>query len=321
MRITLSRGNEAESNDHQGSFIEGLFKSFRKNLNVLIFIFFLFLSFFTIYSLIWGWFGPPLRSPAISQGLEGDRIVAIGLDSDSDGLPDLIENAPKGTLVVNEDGIKIGIGTGTNPFSADSDNDFFDDSLETSLGTDPNGWFFPGFIWILWSSLFLYFLYWRFIEKRDLVKTYKKNEKAITGKLTQSKKEYRTANELFKNDLTIKRTNRFRKVVRSGFTRKRDIEDFRAIHDKKNKLLRFTYFSLFLAFIFIGVGVIKLSSPDPRNSVSLSESADYISGFGYTIIGFGFLIISGLLYRNSRKIMKGAKKAKDEFYESNYNYN
>ena len=71
-----------------------------------------------------------------SDPLIDDSHFSSFQDTDEDGLPDVIERAPKGEHVF-VDGVVMGTGTNTNPEISDSDGDGFSDGEEIKNGTDP----------------------------------------------------------------------------------------------------------------------------------------------------------------------------------------
>ena len=102
------------------------------------------------------------------------------IDSDFDSLPDIIEGTMqnpciRGQAVYDNDGSFIGYCTGTNPFEFDSDGDFYSDGVEDAIGSDPNFFLNPGWIYIvvfIYLSVFLYFQ----VYKGDPLREYKEFE-------------------------------------------------------------------------------------------------------------------------------------------------
>ncbi len=148
----------------------------------LVIIFFLLFMATIQYSLllIFGWSGTIFDPPSISNDPYAIAMAREIPDTDGDGLPDVIEVAPRGRVVV-VDGIKIGTGTGTDPFKMDSDGDLFTDTAEDKQGTDPNNFFDLGLFWIMWTGFFFFAFYMKFIHKPDRLKEYRQNEALITS--------------------------------------------------------------------------------------------------------------------------------------------
>lgn len=72
----------------------------------------------------------PTGGAGVKLELDYARLGTISPDSDGDGLPNTVETNT-GIFVDARD-------TGTDPSKGDTDDDGFDDAIETSVGTDPN---------------------------------------------------------------------------------------------------------------------------------------------------------------------------------------
>ena len=159
-------------------------------------LFVLFVTFSFIFAmnftflLLWGWYGPTLMYPALSYNAAGQNLRGSGLDSDGDGLPDVIESGPEGVRIYNQRGDLVGWGTGTNPYNPDTDGDFFSDGLENSMGTNPHSWLNPGITWIFWLILLVLVIYFLFFRKVDRTKQYTRNEEKISGTTIKGKSKF-----------------------------------------------------------------------------------------------------------------------------------
>ena len=102
------------------------------------------------------------------------------MDSDMDSLPDIIEGTVeqpwvRGQSVYREDGSRIGACTGTNPNEFDSDGDLYSDGVEDAIGSDPNFFLNPGWIYIVAFIYLCVFLYFQ-VYKGDPLREYKEFE-------------------------------------------------------------------------------------------------------------------------------------------------
>lgn len=162
-------------------FIRTLFSEDVKT--ILIFLVFI-LTVFSVYGLFIGWFGgygAGFLTPSISIA---ERSLLE--DSDRDLLPDVVEMANPGEQVyVDGVAIRSAIGTGTDPYDADTDGDGFTDGLEDNWGTNPNSWISPGFIWIIWGLSIAVALYFKYREP-DMLREYREFEQlessGVSGK-------------------------------------------------------------------------------------------------------------------------------------------
>lgn len=155
-------------------------KTFLPDLLALLFAFMVMLSFVTMAFVGLGWINYLTNLPAAEQSAVALDFFNKGQDSDDDMLPDLIELAPRGEPVYNDDGLLLGYGTGTDPFSKDSDGDLFTDALENKFGTSNDNWLLPGIVWIIWAIFIAVLVYYRFLYRPDRVKEYVRNEMMIS---------------------------------------------------------------------------------------------------------------------------------------------
>lgn len=130
--------------------------------------------------------------PALRQTPSALLLQQKGLDSDNDLLPDIIENAPAGTPVYDSTygpGI-LGYGTGTNPYKKDSDGDLLSDAAENKLGSNPNSFFDPGWIWIAILLTAISVFAYKYVYKPDPLREYKMNESHIAKSSAAGKYAY-----------------------------------------------------------------------------------------------------------------------------------
>ncbi len=130
--------------------------------------------------LVLGWFRLS-DLPNLSKSLSSLRWANLAIDSDNDQIPDVMEKTPTGEPVVVPGYGFVGTGTGTNPYNPDSDFDGFPDNAEMKLGSNPNNFLDPGFLWILWAIFIGFTIYKLYIEKPDRLREYQLNEDTITG--------------------------------------------------------------------------------------------------------------------------------------------
>lgn len=150
----------------------------REDLKV-VGIFLLFItSIFFGYTMMMGWLSPygfGFNTPSVDRSW-GTYYE----DSDGDLLYDIIEQAAPGQPVRHSDGRIMGYGTGTDYLDMDSDNDLFTDGAEDNLGSNPNSWIMPGFLWIIWiSSVIIYFILNS--REKDLLREYREFEQDSAG--------------------------------------------------------------------------------------------------------------------------------------------
>ncbi len=262
---------------------------------------FIFTMKFTLL-LLWGWFGPPLAYPSISYSVEGQNLRGTGIDTDGDGLPDVIEMAPRGAIVVNEEGRRVGTGTGTDPLNPDTDGDFFPDGLEDSIGADPLSWIYPGFVWIFWTVLIIVVIYVLFFRKVDRTKQYIKNEEMISGSTVKSGQKFAYSMP----QIPIKSVGKSRSV--------KDIYSFRsslasdifeiddntalgyAMHKKRSNWLRFAG-SVFLTIVFTAWAIMD-STDKVVNDKYDSYDIDKLIGAGVkAVFAFVSLLSAIFFYR------------------------
>ncbi len=165
--------------------LELIWKKIREDFLVVLFTMLLMVTINYIVTMGLGWGKSIAILPAINQDGASIYWSNTAPDSDGDQLPDLVELTPKGEPVL-VNGREVGRGTGTNPLKADTDGDFFPDNAENKLGSNPNSWIDPGWVWILWLIFLGIVVYKVYIEKPDRLREYIKNEemisKAVSGK-------------------------------------------------------------------------------------------------------------------------------------------
>ncbi len=157
-----------------------VWRKLREDILVVLFIVLLIVSAAYFIELVLGWFKLS-DLPNVKKSLSAQRWLDTAKDSDNDGIPDVMEMTPRGKPV-NVPGYGIvGTGTGTNPYNPDTDFDGFPDNAEMKIGSNPNNFWDPGFLWILWTIFFAFVIYKLFIEKPDRLREYQLNEDIITG--------------------------------------------------------------------------------------------------------------------------------------------
>lgn len=162
------------------NILHSILKVIREEIIVVIF-FLLFMSTIQYsFLLVFGWMGAVYDPPSIDESVFALRNARKAPDSDGDGLPDIIELAPKGKRVYYKD-VQLGVGTGTNPFRMDSDGDLFTDAAEDKAGTDPNNFFDLGWFWIIWGIFLSIVIYLKYIYKPNRLKVYQQNEILISS--------------------------------------------------------------------------------------------------------------------------------------------
>ncbi|RMG30880.1 MAG: hypothetical protein D6732_15670 [Methanobacteriota archaeon] len=140
----------------------------------------LFMATISYFStLTFGWLKLIVPMPNVSGSPAAQRWLSTAQDTDNDQLPDLMEATPKGEPVV-VNGVRVGYGTGTNPFDPDSDNDLFPDNAEVKLGSNPHSWLDPGWVWIAWLLFIGGVVFKLYIHKPDRLKEYRINEEMIS---------------------------------------------------------------------------------------------------------------------------------------------
>ncbi|MCE7734749.1 MAG: hypothetical protein GPJ54_07735 [Candidatus Heimdallarchaeota archaeon] len=224
---------------------------FNEDLKVVaIFLLFITTIFFG-YTIFMGWMAPygfGFTTPSV------DRFWNVYYDdSDGDLLPDIIEQTAPGVPVRHTDGRIIGYGTGTNPLDMDSDNDLFTDGAENNLGSNPNSWIMPGFLWIIWiSSAVIYFVLKS--REEDLLREYKEFEQdsgGVSG--SEGKFAFGTSSVFAKENKEMTAEERTKKIQQDGrYQRMMGLTEPEEIKVKKNRtktIMQFTVIGLAVIFI------------------------------------------------------------------------
>ncbi|MHA2171405.1 MAG: thrombospondin type 3 repeat-containing protein [Candidatus Kariarchaeaceae archaeon] len=156
-------------------YLNKLKKIISEDMKVIFIFLLLIFSIYNLFALTMGFLatsGSSFNTPSISP-IYRSRFD----DSDGDLLPDVIETAERGAPVTHPTfpGVVIGKGTGTNPHKFDTDGDLFGDGAEDNLGSDPNFWFDPGYLWVIWALTALYIILMRY-RNPDRLKEYQEFE-------------------------------------------------------------------------------------------------------------------------------------------------
>lgn len=267
-----------------------IWKAVRNEIAVVLIVLIFILTLKFVIILIWGWFGPPLQYPAlqnINEGLYDRNNIA---DSDNDGLPNAIEDAPLNAPVYNQKNHVIGYGTATNSHKADTDGDGFPDGTENVMGTDPNNWINPGYIWIIWGATLIAIAYYLFFYKPDRLKEYIKNEmniSGVTGKYAYTK----PANmENVENVVSPEAVESFREVLASDHFMVDNITALSQASRKKWQIERVAYTTGMIGIAFL-IWASLLLLGNKINSRYDSVSLDnFFFAITLAIIGVTFVI-------------------------------
>ncbi len=135
-------------------------KMVTEDLKVIFLFLITILTIYHGYVLVIGWagaHGAGFVTPSISIYLRAGHN-----DTDQDLLPDFVENTERGAAVydpITGERLEKARGTGTDPNDPDTDNDGFTDGAEDALGSDPNSWWDPGYVWVIQIvSLSIFFI-------------------------------------------------------------------------------------------------------------------------------------------------------------------
>ncbi len=144
-------------------------KIWREDLRVIFTFLFVILFIGSMFALMMGVLSVGNRGSGIRTPSVGFIHRADQLDTDQDLLPDKIEGSPdfpceKGDAIfhgptdpvfANE---LMGYCTGTDYERVDTDRDGFTDAVEDNIGTNPNNWFSPGFVYIIMAIYIIGFM-------------------------------------------------------------------------------------------------------------------------------------------------------------------
>ncbi len=215
--------------------LRAIWRRAKEDVLVVSFTLLLIGSIFYLSTMVLGWL-KLIQLSNINKGLASRAWVDTAPDSDNDQLPDLMEMTPFGQPVSPPGLGVIGTGTGTNPYNPDSDFDGFPDNAEIKLGSDPNNFFDPGFLWILWGIFFAFVIYKLFIEKPDRLRDYKLNEASISGGGVAGKKgkfAYGSAN-VFSKPVSEMSAEEKREIIESD-PRLTDLSDLEELPPPEKK--------------------------------------------------------------------------------------
>lgn len=303
--IRQSTRSAKENSYHSNSFVSFLAGFKGETITLTIALFFI-LTLKYAFVLLFGWIGGSLYYPSIPQTIQGLKSKKHVLDSDNDGLPDVIESSAKGEAVYNQDGELIGWGTGTDPYRADSDFDGFPDGIEDILGSDPHNWFNPGYYWILLAIVIGIAVYWRFFRRPDMLKQYIKNEMNISGATSNKSGKFAYKPVDLKKikatkDLTPDRIHDFRSSLGSIYF---DVDEETAYGwaNLKKSIFYKHFFASFTAFVVLMIwGYLDMAGVEvtSRNSLgSIDRIMNAIVKYMLGLTSLGFSIYS---YRKFRR--------------------
>ncbi len=232
-------------------------KLLTEDLKTIVIFLLAILTIYNGYALILGWVsgnGAGFNTPSISP-----MYRAKYKDSDNDLLPDIIEKAPRGSKVYDPDtGTYIGRGTGTNPYAKDTDHDLFTDGTEDALGSNPNNWFDPGYVWIILLIAIAFYFINKMIEPNLLREYVEFDELQKSGGVAKGSSKFAYGSStIFSKNLSkdekkeiIKQDQRFKKLVGEENSE----QEPEAI--KKAKLKK--KIEIIMQFIFVGLLVLVI---------------------------------------------------------------
>ncbi len=196
-------------------------KFFRKMITEDLKVIFLFLIFtLTLYHgyvMIIGWagaHGAGFVTPSISTYLRAGHN-----DTDQDLLPDFVELTERGAPVyhpVTGERLLNAVGTGTDPNDPDSDNDGFTDGAEDALGSNPNSWWDPGYVWVIQIvSISLFFISRRM--DKDMLREYREFEEShSSGGVSKGKFAYGGSTVFSKRSETMNSEEKKKEIKRDA---------------------------------------------------------------------------------------------------------
>jgi hypothetical protein len=318
MSIVRLVSDDAKDNKYHKSTFQSFITALKADIFALGAVFAFILSAKFMLILFYSWFGGKLYYPSLANTTEGLRARNYYLDSDGDGLPDVIEQSPKGVPVYDEDGNLMGWGTGTDPYNADSDRNLFNDGIEDILGTNPNSWIEPGYVWIILGLMIAFIIYKKFIYKPNRIKVYIKNEMNISGGVSKNdaKFAYKQVNSRkinTKKSYSPNQIHDFRKSLSGKYFEVDEETAYSYANFKKETHYKHFYFAFLFSMALILWGYLDIHGIEINSRYAITKIERLLNGLIKIALGLVLFLFSINSYLKYKKSIYRSKDFMEDF--------